>query len=101
MTMKKILFLVVINVIPSFIVLSIILDLYDAIVNPGLFPFGSEFFSPYSIYKHKRLFIAFNLVELLSLVMLIVTSILRKWKLYYVLLVISIVLIIYRMIAIQ
>ena len=99
--MKKVLFLVAINLVPVFFLWVTFTELKDAIFNPGDYPFGSEFFSPYSIYKSKELFITFNFFEILALLGLIFTSIIKRWKLYYVLLVVNVALIVYRMIIIQ
>ena len=99
--MRRTLFLVAINLVPAFFLWVTVTELKDAFVNPGIYPFRSEFFSPYSIYKSRGLFIAFNLFKLLALLGLIFTSIIRRWKLYYVLLAVNVILITYRMIVIQ
>lgn len=99
--MKRVLFLVAINLVPGFFIWVTVADIKDAIVKPGIYPFESEFFSPYSIYKSREVFIAFGIAEALALIGLVLSSITHKWKLYFVLLAISVLMIAYRMLFIQ
>lgn len=94
---KKIIPLILINIIPVFLLLIHTLDLYDSIHHPGRYPFESEFFAPFSIYKSQIIYIAFTIITILSLMALIVSSVLKRWKLYYILLAINIILFVYPM----
>lgn len=98
--MKRILFLLLINLIPVAFILFNVNDLLNVFFGKEDYPFGSEFFSPYSIYKSRGLFIAYNLVEIVALSCLILCSIIRKWRLYLILLYVCLMMVFYRMFAI-
>jgi hypothetical protein len=49
------------------------------------YPFNSEFFNPFSIYKLKAIYIPYTITFTLLLSPLIFLSIKRKWKRYFVL----------------
>lgn len=95
MNYKKILISFSINILP---VVFLLLNLFDmvAVLKGDGYPFGSEFFSPISIYKSKTIYLTYNIVFSLFLLGLIITSILKgHGKVYFILLIISILLLIY------
>ena len=93
--MKRILFLVVINVIPLFFIIAHCDDLWSVYYGKEDYPFGSAFFAPYSIYQSKALFVSFTVIQTLFLVGLVACSIFREWKIYRILLVICILMFFY------
>src|SRR5690606_26237625 len=95
--MKRALFLVAINAFPFLLILAHCEDLWTIYYGNEDYPFGSAFFAPYSIYQSQSLYVSFVAVHTLFLISLIVCSIFRKWKLYYVLLVVCIVMLFYPM----
>lgn len=77
------------------IVLLNIADLYGVFVNPNEYPFGSDFFSRYSIYTSKSIYIGFNIVSSLVFICTIYFGIKKKWWIFYTLIFIDILFVIY------
>jgi len=98
--MKKVLFLIAINLVPAFFIWVTVADITNAIVNPELYPFGNEFFSPYSIYKSREIFLVFNIAEALALIGLVLSSIAHRRKLYLIFLAFNALTTAYRMLII-
>jgi|GEM_PF-2513096 len=96
-TMKRAFFLIAINIIPLFWTIVICEELLAIFYGVENYPFGSDFFSPFSIYQSKKLYVSFIVVHAIFLITLIVCSIFRKWKFYYFLLAVCIIMFLYPM----
>jgi hypothetical protein len=75
-----------------------ILDLIDVFKGEGDYPFGSEFFSKYSIYSSKETYIFYTALFILLLVTTIVLALKKKWRAFYVLVVLDVIFMIYPLI---
>lgn len=97
MTVKRVVILVLINLLPLAFMFLYALDLKDVIAGNGNYPFGSDFFSPYSIYRSKAIYVAFASLSIIGLTAMIVASIKGKWKWYGILLFINVIIALYPM----
>jgi len=96
MCTKKIFLLIAINIIPLFFIWFHLDDIYRIFVEKKEdYPFGSEFFLPYSIYRSQTTYVLYSLVTLVCLLALIASSITQRKKIYFILLFVSILLIVY------
>jgi hypothetical protein len=93
--MKRIFFYIAINVLPVAALLLILADVFDALSYPSRYPFGSEFFSPYSIYSNKILYFYYNVVTGAVLFTVIVLSFFKHRRLYFLFILISLILFLY------
>lgn len=88
-------------VVPAFFIALSVLDIYGFITDPASYPIGGEMFGSYSIYRAKWLFLTYQLISVLLMVLLIVSS-LKYWKkMFWVTLILSLLIIIYPMITNQ
>lgn len=85
------------NVIPLFVLLLLIPDLFNAINYPGSYPFGYSINSQYSIYVSQDVYVGYSLIHIIALLLLIVLSFFyKRYKaFYFAALVINIVLLLY------
>jgi hypothetical protein len=88
--MKKYIRLLLINIIPFLFLIMHIEDVHSAYYHAGSYPFGSNL-GAYSIYNSQEIYVTFGLFCILFLVLLIISSIIKKWILYRILLFINIV----------
>jgi len=96
MNWKRIIIITTINLIPIVILLFHIDDLYQVFFDKKQdYPFGSEFFSPFSIYRSLSVYVGFTLFSIISICGLILTSLYSKWRWYYFLLALNIILVLY------
>ena len=54
-----------ISIVPVGLIILNILDIYDVLEGTSDYPFGSEFFSKYSIYASKKTYLLYNLIFIL------------------------------------
>lgn len=95
---KRVLILILINIIPVTLLLVNFLDLFDAVNHSEKYPFESEFFSPISIYKSRATYLIYNIGFAVLLLGLILTSIFKGHKmLYFFLLAFSVIALAYPM----
>ena len=89
--------LALINAIPLFLVLTFILDMTNAINEPGSYPFGNSINEPTSIYTSPSVYIIYNLVAILCLLSLILLSFFyKRYRLvYFIILGINLLLLLY------
>lgn len=94
---KQNLILILINVVPILLLSIFIVDLKEAVLNPHNYPFSNSIHPAGSIYSSKETYIGFHSVQVLTILLLIISSILwfRRKKLYLVLLLINLFLLIY------
>jgi len=95
MKKRSLVLVILINVIPLILLSISVSEIVEAYYNPGRYPFGSEFFSPYSVYKSSRLYITYQIVFSISLLALILSSIRWNKLLYYTLLAINLIIFLY------
>jgi hypothetical protein len=98
MNSKKVILLIAINLIPLAILLFHFDDLYQIFFDKKQdYPFGSEFFSPFSIYRSIYVYVSFTVCSIIAVCGLILTSIYSKWRWYFILLGVNILLVLYPM----
>ncbi len=85
--MKRVLTLIGINLVPLALIALNVSELVNVYSGKGDYPFGSEFFSPVSIYQSQDVYVGYTVLFTLVLAALIASSFLRKKKLYWSLLV--------------
>lgn len=68
---------IIIVVLASVLIILNLDDLRNVFINEGEYPFGSEFFSSYSIYSSKLSYVVYNIASTLVLSITIVASI--RW----------------------
>ncbi|MCB9293885.1 MAG: hypothetical protein H6559_12310 [Lewinellaceae bacterium] len=85
-------------IIPLFLILLGIDDLYGAIKEPEQYPFGGAMFGKWSIYQTRERFICYNIIGIFSLGSVIYSDF-RRWRLvFWVTLLISIIVLCYPLI---
>jgi len=89
--------LALINIIPIIFLLFNISELYNVFYGNSDYPFGSAFFSPYSIYQSKMWYVIYLSVFIVSLLSLTLFSMTNKWVAYYTFLTINVLLFLYPM----
>jgi len=77
-----------------------ILDIRDVFVVGG-YPFGREYSGQISIYNSKEVYVAYHLVEILFLLAMIYFTFKQRWKIYYLLLGINLLLFIYPILTVE
>lgn len=87
-----------ISLLPLFLIVLNIVDISDVLLNKSRYPFGSEFFSPMSIYKSKEIYVTYNIVFTLMLIVLVIMAFKRNWKYFWIVLVIDVLMFFYPMI---
>jgi hypothetical protein len=96
MNWKRIILIIAINLIPLVILLFHIDDLYQVFLDKKQdHPFGSDFFSPLSIYRSLTVYVGFTIFSIIAICGLILTSIYSKWRWYFILLILNIILVVY------
>lgn len=78
--------LLLINIIPIILIVVSIVDVMDALGGKLDYPFGSEFFSKYSIYVSRVAYLTYQTLSLLLLLTLIVISIKGSRRTYFIVL---------------
>jgi len=89
--------LALINIIPIIFLLFNISELYNVFYGNSDYPFGSDFFSSYSIYQSKMWYVIYLSIFIVSLLGLISFSVTNKRVAYYTLLVVNLLLFLYPM----
>jgi hypothetical protein len=85
--MKRTLTLIGINLIPFTLIALNVSELINVYSGKGDYPFESEFFAPLSIYQSQNAYVSYTILFSLFLIALIVSSFLRKKKVYWGLLI--------------
>lgn len=93
---KRVLFFVTVSLLIGFAILNIF-DLIEIFKNPKEYPFGSEFFSPLSIYSSKSIYVLYSVVSIILSLFTLFAGYKKKWGLFFFLLFIDTSLIIYPM----
>jgi hypothetical protein len=97
MTLHKLAKTVLINTVPALLLLLMIIDLIEVINSPNAYSFNSEFFSPNSIYRSKRLYLLYSILFAITLFLMILSYCFKQKKAYFTLLAINVVLFVYPM----
>jgi hypothetical protein len=94
---KQILILTLINVVPILLLIIFIVDLKEAVLSPNNYSFSNSIHPSGSIYSSKETYIGFHSVQILTILLLIISSIFwfKRKKIYLVLLLINLFLLIY------
>jgi hypothetical protein len=92
---KKILLPIILSILPFAALLFNLADIYDVFFGGGGYPFGSEFFSAYSIYRTKTIYILYVIIFVMILILTIFFAFKRRWKLYALFLLVGIIFFIY------
>jgi hypothetical protein len=87
---RPILEFILINLIPLLLIIINVIDLIDVWSGKFDYPFGSEFFSKYSIYTTQDIYVFYQVGSILLLLSLILLSLKRIGKGYLVLLAVNI-----------
>lgn len=95
---QKKMFLNILGSIPivALIILNLV-DIFNVYVGSGGYPFGSDFFGPASIYSSKTLYISYQIVFTLFLIITIFFLFKSKWIWFLVFLFCDIILFFYPM----
>lgn len=96
---KQVLILILINIVPTLLLIIFIVDLKEAAFSPQDYPFSNSIHPPGSIYSSQETYIGFQSVQILALILLILSRIFsfKRKILYLVLLLINLILLIYPM----
>ena len=94
---KKLLKLFLINLLPLLVLIMPVTEILDATSHTKGYPFGSDFFSPDSIYKSEQRFLTYQILFISVLLSLILSSFFQKKTVYYILLVLAILFFFYPM----
>lgn len=76
--------IIVVNVIFVLIAGINIMELVDILVYKEFYPFGTEFFSPYSIYKSEQIYVAFKVAFTALIVVMVACSFMKFRKAYWI-----------------
>ena len=95
MKQRTLLVPILVSIIPFGLIILNAFDLFSVYHGKGGYPFGSEFFSSYSIYHSKTTYIAYNLVFILSLATTIYLAFKLKWKPFFFVLFLDVVFFFY------
>jgi hypothetical protein len=83
------------SIIPAGFIILHLLDLYDVYFGNGDYPFGSEFYTKYSIYSSKTIYVLFSILTIFILSCIIYFAFRQKWNLFFIMLVLGILMTIY------
>jgi len=86
---------VVISLLPAFVIIIHLIDLHDVYWGKYDYPFGTEFYSKYSIYHSKTVYVAYNITHVISLILVIFFAFKYKWIPFLCVLLLAIVLFMY------
>jgi hypothetical protein len=95
MKLKSLVLPIVIAVFLFLFVVVNVIDIVGVFTHPAEYPFGSEFFSKYSIYRSQSLYVSYQIISTGVLVATIYFVLKQRWKLFGVLLLLDILLFIY------
>jgi len=95
MKLKELIQPALISIIPAALILINTLDLIDVFSGKYDYPFGSEFFTPYSIYTSQNIYVGYTIIFTAVLILLICFSLLHKWKWYRFFLILAVLLFLY------
>lgn len=98
---KQVLILILLNIVPTLLLIIFIVDLKEAMLSPQNYPFSNSIHPPGSIYYSQETYISFQSIQILTLLLLILSSIFsfKRKTLSLVLLFINLILLIYPMLA--
>lgn len=80
MKSKSIVRSIFISIVPLSLIVLNIFDMYDVIKGQTDYPFGSDFFSKYSIYSSKEVYLIYNITFILLLILTIILAFKENWK---------------------
>ena len=86
---------ILISLIPLGLIILNVLDIQNVFSHPKKYPFGSEFFSPASIYQSQTLYVSYYISFTLLLIVLIYLAFARKWKYFWLIFAINFILFLY------
>jgi len=89
------------SLVPAFLLFVNIPDLIDVLNDKRGYPFGSEFFSPNSIYHSRAFYIGFAIVSILSSIITLILIWKQKWSWLLLFLFIDIALFFYPIITME
>ena len=93
--------LLLISIIPILLALLWIEDTWEVFYGKGDYPFGSEFFSPASIYSSKTIYVTYHIVEITLLLTMVYFTFKKRWKPFYILLAVNVLLFLYPIITLE
>lgn len=79
----------VLSIVPFCLIVLNLIDIYDVLWSHYDYPFGSEFYSKYSIYRSETIYILYVSIFTIALILNIVFALKMKWKLYILFLLIA------------
>jgi hypothetical protein len=94
---KKFIIPAILSIIPFAVLIFNLADVYDVFFGDGGYPFGSEFFSPYSIYRTKAIYVLYDFLFSIILILTIYFAFKVKLKLYILFLLVAVVFLLYPM----
>ncbi len=95
MKSKNIIVPILVSIVPlGFIILNT-LDLYDVFGGKYDYPFGSEFYTKYSTYSSKTVYVIYHSVFILILCTVIYFAFKKKWNLFFISLAIGVLMTLY------
>lgn len=77
--------IIFIDAIFALIALVNIMELVDILIYKEFYPFGAEFFGPYSIYKSRQTYVIFKSVFTVLIALLVASSVLRLRRAFWLL----------------
>ena len=95
MNTRKILLPSLMSIIPLCLIILNIYDFIDLFKGRGAYPFGSEFVTTYSIYRYETVYIIYNTLFTIVLLLMIYYAFKRKRKLYIFFLFLAVMLFFY------
>ena len=100
--MRKSLFIpILMSVIPTLLILLFLSDMFNVYFGNDDYPFGSTAFSPISIYHSKTVYVTYHVAEISFLIAMIYFTFKHRWRVFYILLIINIVLFLYPIFTIE
>lgn len=82
-------------VVSVLLAVMLILEIINVLQNSGQYPFGSEFFGPYSIYKSQAKFMTFHSFVVSLLLLTFVAAWQKSYRVYWSLIAVIVVVLMY------
>jgi hypothetical protein len=98
MKQRTILVPILVSIVPLALIVLNVVDIFNVYEGKGDYPFGSEFFGKYSIYSSRNTYIGYNALFTLLLALTIILAFRAKWKVFFVVLLLDIILFCYPLI---
>jgi chromate transport protein ChrA len=83
------------STLPIVLIIINLIEIFNSFGNSKSYTFGSEFHSTFSIYYSREIFIAYFSIAILLLCGMIFFAFKQKWKSYWILFMMSLVLFFY------